>query len=297
MRGSGSAPARTARRSDHRPAQKTARAPCDLAAAVGLAQPDRARRGRDARDLPAEAQLAAGRAHVVGQLRADGPEVDDPGVRRVQRRDARRVRLDLAQAVGVQPPHARHAVGVRAPLDLGERRQLAVAEGDDELADAVDRDAVALAVRVHPRGAVDAQLGLQRAGRVVDAGMDHAAVVTGLMRRGRGLALDDEHARSLPAARPREDLARHCEPDDARPNDDGVVAVAGHPYDEVSPKSGNDADARGRSLLVGNLLREGHRFRSAFAGRARPKTRYVREPPFPAPCSGPSPRALIPQRF
>ncbi len=65
------------------------------------------------------------------------------------------------------------------------------------------------------------------------------------MSRGRGLALEDEHARSGPAGSPRENLARDREPDDPRPDDDGVVAVAGHPLREVSPKSGNGGDGRG----------------------------------------------------
>jgi hypothetical protein len=160
----------------------------------------------------------------------------------MQRRDAGGVRLDRAQAAGVQPPQVRHAVGARTPLELREPRQLVLAERDDELADAVDGDGAALAVGVHARGAVDAQPGLQRAGRVVDAGVDHAAVVAALVCGRRGLALDDEQAAAGAA---REHLAGHGEPDDAGPDDEGVVAVGGHRLVEVSPKSGKDGDERG----------------------------------------------------
>ena len=69
--------------------------------------------------------LAARRAHVVGERARDRGEVDDRGRRRVQRGDPGGMRLDLAQPGGVEAPQARDAVGGAAPLELVERRQLA----------------------------------------------------------------------------------------------------------------------------------------------------------------------------
>ncbi len=112
---------------------------------------------------PAAAQLAAAGAHVVGQRAAHGGEVDDGGVGRVEGGDAGRVRLDLAQPVGVESADAGHPVGARAALELVEGGQLVGAQRDDELAHAPDVDAALLAVGDHPRGAVDAQARLQRA--------------------------------------------------------------------------------------------------------------------------------------
>ena len=162
--------------------------------AGGALEADLVRRGRHGADRPVAAQLAARGGHVGGQPVADRAEVDDPRAGQVQRRDPGRVRLDRPHAVGVQAPHAGHAVGVRAPLELIERGQLAGRERDDQLADPPHLDRVRLAVGGQPRRACDAQPRLQRARRVVDPAVDDAGVVGALVRGGRRLAFDDEHA-------------------------------------------------------------------------------------------------------
>ena len=86
-----------------------------------------AARGVSVRDLAAGHDPPAGRPQVVGHRRGHGAVVDDAGRRRVQRRDAGRVRLDLAQLVGADPAQARHLVGAAAPLELVEAGQLALA--------------------------------------------------------------------------------------------------------------------------------------------------------------------------
>ena len=63
----------------------------------------------------AEHDLAARRAHVVGERPRDRGEVDDRGLRRVQRGDARGVRLDRADPRRVEPAQTRHAVRLAAP--------------------------------------------------------------------------------------------------------------------------------------------------------------------------------------
>src|SRR3954453_13011918 len=114
-------------------------------------------------------------ADVVGERFGDPREVDDAGLRGGQRLYARRVRLDLAQPVGVEAPKARHAVRVAASLELVEAGQLALVEGDDQLAAALRLDPARVAVLVERTRALHAQRGLQRTGRVVDARVDDAA--------------------------------------------------------------------------------------------------------------------------
>ena len=63
--------------------------------------------------------------------------------------------------------------------------------GDDELAAAIVRNVVRCAERVEPLGAFDAELRFQRSGRVVDAGVDDAAVVRGGFQAEARVAFGD----------------------------------------------------------------------------------------------------------
>ena len=134
--------------------------------------------------------------------------------------DAERVRLDLAQLVAVEPAHAGDAVRGRAPLELPQPLQLAFVEGDDELAALLVRDPALLDVRAQQLDAAPAELRLQRPGRVVDAGVDDAAVAAGLVERDVLLLLEHGHGR--------------------------VGALLGEPsrYREAEDSGADDADAR-----------------------------------------------------
>ena len=101
------------------------------------------------------------------------------------------------------------------------RRQLRLVARDDQLAALLERDAVLLAVGVQVARALHAQPRLERAGRVVDAGVDHAAVAAGLVLGDLALALEHHHARVRAAP---QELARDGEPEDAAAHD-GDVAV------------------------------------------------------------------------
>src|SRR3970040_356483 len=70
-------------------------------------------------------------------------------------------------------------------------RRLRLARRDDDLAAQLVADAVLVAEAHQLLSAGDAVLRLQRAGRVVDAGVDDAAVVAALVRRQRLFLLDD----------------------------------------------------------------------------------------------------------
>ena len=139
------------------------------------------------------------------------------------------------------PAQAGHAVGLAAALELVQAVQLGGVGRDDHLAAALVRDAPLLAVLVHLARALDAQAGLERAGRVVDAGVDHAGVVAGLMRADLGLALEHAHRRARVA--PRSARAPPPGPRSRRPPPPGrnarapagAVAGARHPVQATLP--------------------------------------------------------------
>ena len=66
-------------------------------------------------------------------------------------------------------------------------------KGDDQLAEARVRDAVARAEFVQEPAAFDAQTRLQRPRRIVEAGVDHAAVVRARFEAGARMPLEDAH--------------------------------------------------------------------------------------------------------
>ena len=136
--------------------------------------------------------------------------------------DAGGVGLELGELRGAQAAQAGHRVGAAAALELVQARELALVQGDDDLAAALDGDAALLAVVVQARGALDAQARLQRAGLVVDAGVDDPGVVAGLARAHLAGRVDHGHAQPGTS---REQLARAGQADDARPDDGEVVAL------------------------------------------------------------------------
>ena len=98
-------------------------------------------------------------------------------------RDAGRVRLDLAQLVALDPTQARHAVRRRPPLELAQAVELRRVERDDELPALAQRQPTLGAVGAQELAAAPAETRLERSRRVVDACVDDAAVVTGLVER------------------------------------------------------------------------------------------------------------------
>ena len=71
------------------------------------------------------------------------------------------------------------------------------------------RHAVTRAELVHQIAAFDAQPGLQRAGRIVDAGMDDAAVMRAGVHARAGVPLEDTHRRAGRGNRARGGEAGH----------------------------------------------------------------------------------------
>lgn len=118
---------------------------------------------------------------------------------------------------------AGQAVGPAAALEFVEGRQLALIQCHNDLAAALERDAVLLAESSQRLAADGAIARLGGAGLVVEARVDDAAVVPGLML-GEGPFGLEEQKRNAKVFGERQ---RRCQPDDAAAND-GDVAIGGH---------------------------------------------------------------------
>jgi hypothetical protein len=153
----------------------------------------------DRADLAPERERASRGLDVARERTCHLGELDDARVRRVQSRQAAHVRLDLAQLVGVEPAQALDAVRAPAALELVEPRQLTLARCDDQLADPHRADTGVLAVGVQLARTLHAQPRFQRTRRVVDAGVDHAAVRSCLPAADKWCAIEHHNALARPA--------------------------------------------------------------------------------------------------
>ena len=158
----------------------------------------------------ADDERAAGVLEVAQVGEHQRMAVDDAGHRGEQRRFAREGRLELARFGAAQPAQAFDAVAERAPLDRAQRLDLRRRRRDDELAAAPMADAARLAIGIEQAPAGDAEPRLQRAGRVVEAGVDDLAVAradavadAGGRLRGRGSRGRAARARARRRGRPR----------------------------------------------------------------------------------------------
>ncbi len=116
-------------------------------------------------------------------------EVDDAGRRAVKASHAPRMWLELAYALSVETAQPVHAVERAPSLELLQPRDLLGARGEDQLAAALVRDLMLFAIAVELRRSLHAQARLGRAGLVVDARVDDAGVVAGLVLTQLGLTL------------------------------------------------------------------------------------------------------------
>ena len=124
----------------------------------------------------------------------------------------------------VDPAQPRHAVLARGPLERVEATELVGVDRDDELAALVVGKVALGAVLLQQLPPARAELGLQAAGAVVEAGVDDAGVVAGLVGGEPILLLEDHHAHSWSA---QGDLASDGQADDAASDDaDALLAHA-----------------------------------------------------------------------
>jgi len=140
--------------------------------------------GRRPNERRAEPDLPAGRLHPPGQHLTHLPVVDDAGRLDPECFDRRDMRLDLTDLRRPDQP-CRNPVRPGAVGEAVQRRTLVLLDGDDELATALDRDAVGPREREHRRRTGDAHPRLETSRRVVQTRVDDAGVAPGLVLRER----------------------------------------------------------------------------------------------------------------
>src|SRR3954468_5066624 len=239
MRGSGEAPALTASRSDHAPAHTrtwpassvpsacTIRTARPFAAMSWTSRPSSTRPPASSSSRrSAAATSVKSTIPVAGECSAAMPAAAGAraGVSPPRRGGgAGGLGLDRGVLVAAEAAQAGDAVRLPAALELVQAGQLGLVERDDQLAAALSDDLVLLAEQVQVARAADAQLRLQRSRDVVDARVDDAGVVAGLVAGDLRLLVDH---RDRLARVPVRELARGGEADDPG-SDDGDVRPHG----------------------------------------------------------------------
>jgi len=98
-----------------------------------------------------------------------------------QTQQAAAVRFNFAQLFPLKHPQSNQAIGLATLQQLLETRDLCFAGGHNHLPADFMLQAVLAAEFHHGGGALDAKLGLQGSGLVINAGVNHAAVVPALV--------------------------------------------------------------------------------------------------------------------
>ncbi len=177
---------------------------------------------RAAGDRALEGDHRAVRLRVALQREHEGVAVDHPGRGREVGRHATQLRLERARLGGGERPQVGHPVRLGLPTDRVQLRELVLGGGHEQLAAAPVGDAALVAVAVERVLARDAEARLERAGRVVDAGVDDLGVARAGLGADRVGGLQDHY---LPAGE--REGARHGQADDTGADYDGVQAI--HP--------------------------------------------------------------------
>lgn len=135
------------------------------------------------RDRRARPDVGSTRRGVCSQGRGDRAVVDDGRMRRMQRREAVCVRLDVFQLLTVHEPDAGNTVGDRTLVDVVQASPFSLVERHDDLAELVVDQVVVGTELLQQPDAAPAELRLQGARRVVQPGVDDPAVAAGLVSR------------------------------------------------------------------------------------------------------------------
>ena len=93
-------------------------------------------------------------------------------------------------------PQTRHTVRASAALQIGKPTQLALVQRDDQFAARLERDLMLFGEALEAGLAVHAELGLQRARLVVDACVQHPAVLPTLVSPRRVLFVHNGQAQT-----------------------------------------------------------------------------------------------------
>ena len=116
-------------------------------------------------------------------------------------------------------------VGFAALAQVFEAREFVGVGGDDDFAANIVWNGVFATELDHGRGSGHTEAGFQRAWLVVDAGVDHAAVVPALVAGNPAFFLQHQELEMREAA---SDFECDGEADDAAADDDYVVVRVGH---------------------------------------------------------------------
>ena len=180
---------------------------------------------RETSDLGSHDDISAACLHKRGVFLRDGNVVGDSRRRHMQGANSGAVRLNLAQLFRAEDGKVGDAIGHASPVKLLERGQLVFAGSDHHLAANFMGDAVFPAECHHCGCPLHAGLGFEGAGLVVEARMDHPAVVAGLVGGNPVLLLDDQQARG---GKPLREGHAGGKPDDAAADNHQIELMLGH---------------------------------------------------------------------
>ena len=161
----------------------------------------------------------------LGVFFADGGVVGDARAGHQHAQQAAAVRLNFAQLFLLQQSQSGEAVGFSAIEQGVEARDLLGAGGDDDFAADFVRQVVGAAKFHHGGRALDAEFRLQRSRLVVNAGVDHAAVVSALVAGDTVFLFDQQQAQVRQGAG---GVHRSRETDDSSANDYDVESLIRH---------------------------------------------------------------------
>ncbi len=174
----------------------------------------------DPGDLRAEVELCAHLFGVLSVMRGDAAPIDDAGDGGEDRLHAAAIRFALADLPRIEEFQAFDAVLLSALPEIHQARNFRLFGGDDQLADLLVRNVVLLEVLPSELTAFDAELGLKGAGLIIDAGVDDAAIATGLMLVVGVLFFDVHHLEVWVA---QQQFPGGREADDSSANDRNVI--------------------------------------------------------------------------
>jgi len=136
--------------------------------------------------------------------------------------NARGVGLDLAQSGSIEHAQSWNAVGDTAPIEFFEAGEFGFFGGDDDLAADLVRNRVLTAESDHGLCARYGEASLHGAGLVIEAGVDDAAVMAGLMCGHRGFLIEYQNPVGRETA---SEFQSGGEPDYTGSDDDNIILV------------------------------------------------------------------------
>lgn len=140
--------------------------------------------------MPEPDRASAG-ADLLPQRQGDRAEVRDGCGGRVQAGDAAHVRLELAHPLGTYLLDPLHAVGPGSLRQLAKRPDLRVVHRDDELPVGLVGDRVVGSEALQQDPSLATEPGIERAGPIVDPGMDDPRVPSALVEGQLRLLLQE----------------------------------------------------------------------------------------------------------